>query len=348
MNGTAFIVQYAYRGVVFQVSRRVRLPDTVRIEPVGKCNLNCRMCPGGIRRNGRQSVMPLEMFDSLLDQFESAREVQLQGLGEPLLHPSFTQFIDRAAGRGLKVTAATNLTLLNEKIANSFVSGALDALSVSIESPSEDTYGWLCRDTRLPDVLSNLQMLLERRESAGSGKPRVTVTSWIMRENIAQLPRLVELVGSLGVEAFTAEHLPGMMDEAALPRNYRPVRDFVLWQMPTREDRPAMKKSFEECMKLGRRNGVEVTLPPLRPAPGDGGDKACEWPWREAFVSSSGKMIPCPNVGTPDRCHMGDAASDGVASVWNGPRFNEFRSKLVDGDPPEICRHCSRTSAPGA
>ena len=201
-----------FRDGVFSVSRRVRLPDKVRIEPVGKCNLNCRMCPGGIRRNGRQAFMPVEVFDDLLDQFKSAREIQLEGLGEPLLHPSFTQFIDLAAGRGLKVTT-TNLTLLNEKIANSFVSGNLDALSVFVESPSEDTCGWLCR---------------------------------------------------------------------------------------------------------------------------------------EAFVSSSGKMIPRPNVGTPDRCHMGDSASDGVASVWNGPRFNEFRSKLVDGDPPEICKNCSRTRAPGA
>ena len=59
-------------------------------------------------------------------------------------------------------------------------------------------------------------------------------------------------------------------------------------------------------------------------------------------------MIPCPNVGTPDRCHMGDAASVGIADVWNGPRFNEFRSKLLNGDPPDVCRHCSQVKAPGA
>src|SRR5450759_330021 len=120
------------RGVVFPL--RVKLPDKVQIEPVGKCNLNCRMCPGGIRRKGKQAFMPLEMFEGLLNQFKQAREIQLQGLGEPMLHPSFTQFIDLAAQRGRKVGAATNLTLLNEKIANSLVSGALDSLAVSIES----------------------------------------------------------------------------------------------------------------------------------------------------------------------------------------------------------------------
>ena len=334
------------RGVVFPL--RVKLPDKVQIEPVGKCNLNCRMCPGGIRRKGKQAFMPLEMFEGLLNQFKQAREIQLQGLGEPMLHPSFTQFIDLAAQRGLKVGTATNLTLLSEKIANSLVSGALDSLAVSIESPSETTYGWLCREGRLTEVLSNLEMLLARRDSAGTGKPRVTVTSYIMRENMAQLPQLVELAGSLGADAFTAENLPGTMEEPALPRNYRPVRDFVAWQMPTAEDKLVLKESFGKARNAGRKNGVEVTLPPLRPGRNGNGKKDCDWPWREAFVSSSGKMMPCPNVGTPDRSHMGDAASEGVASVWNGPRFSDFRNRLSEGDPPEICRHCCTASAPGA
>jgi len=245
----------------------------------------------------------------------------------------------------MKVGAASNLTLLNEKIARRMVSGALDSLSVSIESPSENTYGWICREGRLAEVLSNLQMLLARRESAGTGKPRVTITSYIMRENMAQLPRLVELAGSIGADAFAAENLPGTMDEPALPRNYRPVRDFVAWQMPKAEDRPVLKESFNKARNAGRRNGVEVTLPAL-PGRNGNGIQGCDWPWREAFVSSSGKMMPCPNVGTPDRSHMGDAASEGVASVWNGPRFNEFRSRLSEGDLPEVCRYCSRTKAP--
>ena len=60
----------------------MKLPDFVQIEPVGQCNLACRMCPVAYRgENGSRGKPPAFMsydaFCRVLDQFPSIRQLQL-------------------------------------------------------------------------------------------------------------------------------------------------------------------------------------------------------------------------------------------------------------------------------
>jgi len=66
------------------------LPRFVQIEPVGQCNLRYRMCPIRFREESApghpRAYMDLALFRRLIDPFPDLEELQLQGLGEPLLH----------------------------------------------------------------------------------------------------------------------------------------------------------------------------------------------------------------------------------------------------------------------
>ena len=89
------------------------LPSFVQIEPVGQCNLRCRMCPIAYRNEGeRPAFMPLETFCRLIEQFPALRELQLQGMGEPFLHPRFLDMVRFAAARGIEVSTNTNLGMV--------------------------------------------------------------------------------------------------------------------------------------------------------------------------------------------------------------------------------------------
>src|SRR5215211_2247775 len=113
------------------------LPTYLQVEPVGQCNLRCRMCPIQFRRDGPPhgppAFMRFEDFVRLLDQFPGLRELQLQGLGEPMMHPRFFDMVELAASRGIKVGTNTNLTLLNSKRAGRCVSSGLAELSASLD-----------------------------------------------------------------------------------------------------------------------------------------------------------------------------------------------------------------------
>lgn len=319
---------------------RAKLPVHLQVEPSGRCNLSCRMCAGGLRRDGKQKLMHIELLDTLLDQLPDAQDVRLQGLGEPLMHPEFVQFVERASSRGLTTSTSTNLVLLDKKVAEGVIAAGLDDLTVSIDGASEATYGWFRRDASLLKVIDNMAMLIDRRKEAGSETPRLTVTSVIMKENIGELPGIVRLAGAIGATSFSAQHLSHRMDESALPRIYRPVRDFVRSQTLSEDELPGITESFSNARKEADRYGIDISLPQPLPQAG-AGKPACDWPWKAAYISHIGLMLPCGNVGTPDRCNMGDVNENGFEAVWNGPRFMEFREKLLQGETPEVCASCS-------
>src|SRR5690606_11657434 len=98
---------------------RLELPEYVQIEPVGQCNLRCKMCAIQFREDGRPpgppAFMELDVFRRLVDQMERMTHLHLQGLGEPLMHPRFFDMVGYAVGKGVRVTTNTNLTLLTPR-----------------------------------------------------------------------------------------------------------------------------------------------------------------------------------------------------------------------------------------
>ena len=66
--------------------------------------------------------------------------MHLQGLGEPMMHPRFFDMVAYAAGKGIRVTTNSNLTLLNERRAAACVASGLDCLHVSIDGATAETY----------------------------------------------------------------------------------------------------------------------------------------------------------------------------------------------------------------
>jgi MoaA/NifB/PqqE/SkfB family radical SAM enzyme len=117
--------------------RHVEPPRFVQIEPVGKCNLRCRMCPICLRPESQpgQPPAPMEMdvFTRLIEQFHDIEELHLQGLGEPLMHPRFFDMVSHAARRGIRVSTNTNMTLMTEARAAECVASGLTALHASLD-----------------------------------------------------------------------------------------------------------------------------------------------------------------------------------------------------------------------
>src|SRR5512146_325888 len=108
----------------------MKLPSFVQIEPVGQCNLRCTMCPIQFRQDGPPygppAFMSFENFTRLVDEFVGLKQLHLQGLGEPMMHPRFFDMVSYAAGKGIQVTTNSNLTLINAKRAEACVTSGLD------------------------------------------------------------------------------------------------------------------------------------------------------------------------------------------------------------------------------
>lgn len=114
----------------------MELSKFVQIEPVGQCNLKCRMCPIQFRKDGAlggpAAFMCYEVFCQLVDQFPCMEELHLQGLGEPMLHPRYFDMVRYASARGVQVSTNTNLIVCTETRVRDCLGSGLRKLYVSL------------------------------------------------------------------------------------------------------------------------------------------------------------------------------------------------------------------------
>lgn len=326
----------------------MELPSYVQIEPVGQCNLRCQMCSIQFRQDGPPygppAFMQFETFTRLIDEFEGVKELHLQGLGEPMMHPRFFDMVTYAKDKGLRVTTNSNLTLLNRERAAHCVSSGLDCLHFSLDGATAQTYERIRKRSHFDRVVRNLEGLLEARERIGSKYPNIHLIVVIMRQNLHELPDLVRLGYNWSVEQIFVQHLCHDFGESSLPERYRPMREFVQGETLLEEETQRVERYFGEARHLADQLGVDLRLPRTRPRihpPGTPGPQRCDWPWKGAYISYQGYAMPCCMVSTPDRINFGNMAEKGVKKVWNSVEFDVFREKLDSEDPPEICRSCS-------
>jgi radical SAM protein with 4Fe4S-binding SPASM domain len=288
--------------------------------------------------------MPYDAFCRLLDQFPAVRELHLQGLGEPLLHPRFFDMVRYAAQRGIEVSTNTNLTALSERRAEECVKSGLARLHVSLDAAEARAYEYIRVGARFSKVLRNLGWLNEAKERLGAAQPEIRLVAVAMRANLEQLPALVRLARRYRVHSLSIQHLAHDFSESSLPLKYQPMRKFVDRETLAGEDPARVQRWFDEARAAAAETGVRLRLPNPRPQPrppAARGRERCDWPWRGAYIAYSGEAMPCCMVATPDRKNFGSMTRDGVEPVWNNEAYRRFREQLDSDQPPDICRGCA-------
>jgi len=326
----------------------VPLPSFVQIEPVGQCNLRCQMCPIQFRTDGPPhgppAFMPFETFTRLVDQLPSMTDLQLQGLGEPLMHPRFFDMVAYAVARGVEVSTNSNLTLLTPARAERMVESGLHKLHASIDGSTQETYERIRVRSSWRRVIDNLEGLVEAKRRLGSELPELRIVMVLMRQNLDELADLVRLAASIGVTSVWVQHLCHDFGEESLPAHYLPMHQFVGEQTLVGEDPARVDRAYDAARTAAAEHGVDLRLPNLTPRPlppGTRGPDRCDFPWRGAYYSYDGRAMPCCMVATPDRINFGNAAQAGVVPIWESADFQRFRDQLDSDDPPDICRSCA-------
>jgi radical SAM protein with 4Fe4S-binding SPASM domain len=252
--------------------------------------------------------------------------------------------ITYAAGKSIRVTTNSNLTLLNAGRAERCVTSGLDCLHISIDGATAETYERIRVRGRFERVLRNLELLLEARQRLASELPHLHLVLVIMRQNLAELPDLVRLARSWSMEEIFVQHLAHDFGESSLPEQYRPMREFVQAQTLLGEDPECIERYFGQARQVAEEVGVRLRLPRTRPRlhpPGTPGPARCDWPWRGAYIAYDGQAMPCCMVATPDRINFGNWTQQHVREMWNGETYQAFRQQLASDEPPEVCSSCS-------
>jgi MoaA/NifB/PqqE/SkfB family radical SAM enzyme len=174
-----------------------------------------------------------------------------------------------------------------------------------------------------------------------SASPAVSIWVTGLRENLRELPDIIDLAAGIGVEEVYLQRMVFWGEGLATQEHsiYRTLRDdaeHIVAEAERRAKQYGVR--FRGADALSPRASL-IDRPP-RPEPW----RACSRPLRLAYITARGTALPCciaPFTDAPfDSIQLGNYLRDGVETVWNGEAYRRFREQLYSSEPPPSCRNC--------
>jgi len=318
------------------------LPEELYLEVTNRCNLRCRTCPQFFGMAEPPADLSMERFHKVIDQFPWLRRVVLHGIGEPLLNPHVPAMVRELKARGAYVLFNSNGLLLRGRWPARLVESGLDELRVSVDAGTPETYEAVRGADGFARIFANLRSLAAARSERNAVTPRVSLWMTGLQENVAELPALVRRAAAAGIAEVYLQRL--VFSERGLARADQSLYGHA---------RPVDAAAIAEAEALARELGVSLRgsgeVQPAAQIAGHEGPnaprRACMRPWKLMYVTANGQVLPCcvaPFTAAPyASIVLGHTARQPLAEIWNGERYQAWRTALLSEDtPPAACRGC--------
>ncbi len=317
------------------------LPRSLYLETTNRCDSKCQTCIRTFAALEPPKDLTLVELTRIVEQFPGLERVVLHGIGEPLLNRELWAMIAYLKGRGVTVLFNSDAISLTPKRASQLIDSGLDEFRVSIDAARPDTYRRLRGVDQFERVTSNVRRLVELQGELARPVPRVSIWFTASTINIDELPDFVRLAARLGVGEVYVQRLVfnglGLATEAnSLHGSLRAREQRAL------EDSDALARAHSIAFKA---SGLTTPLDSLSGLPHAARPWAgCQRPWTLSYVTANGNVLPCcisPWVTTNyANLVLGNAFSQPFAAIWNGERYQRFRTEFESDTAPDPCRSC--------
>jgi MoaA/NifB/PqqE/SkfB family radical SAM enzyme len=333
--------------IVGLAAEKTPLPSPVEayFEVANRCNSLCATCPLTFSPQEQARQLSLDEFKTLVAQLPDLRRAVLQGIGEPLLNRDLAKMIAHLKQHGVYTVFNTNAALLTRRRQVELIQSGLDELRVSLDSSTPDTYLKIRGIPVFDRVVDNLGEMVRTRLEMASSTPRISIWMTGLRENLAELPDIIDLAARLGVEEVYLQRLVFWGEGLA-------TGDQSIFNTSSSE--VASQTIIAEAERRAARHGVSfrgadaqsprASLVERQPGVDMEPWRACSRPLRLAYITAQGTALPCciaPFTDAPfESLRLGNYLEDGVAAVWHGAAYQRFREQLYSSEPPASCRNC--------
>jgi len=285
------------------------LPFILAWELTRACNLNCVHCRASATNTpGPDELSTMEGRTLLKDLSAGGTRLVILSGGEALVRPDVFELASYGTSLGLRMTLATNGSLVTPDVAVKMKDAGIARVSVSIDGVTPDIHdAFRGMPGAFEGAISGIRTLVD------AGVP-VQVNTTVAAANIAQMKRFPEFLKGLGVMAWHVFFLvPTGRGEHVEPAKVRQYREML-------EDFHATSKSASmECKATCAPQYYRM----LEEREGSSPTKGCLAGTGFGFVSSSGTVQPCGFL----QIDCGNIRKQPISEIWSG---SELLSGLRD------------------
>lgn len=307
------------------------------VELTNRCNLDCAMC---YRHSWRcpEGEMDPALFAKILSEIPmlpELEEIALGGLGEPLYHPKFWEWLPRLheANPGIRIVLSTNGVLLQPGHIRALAAAGVSKIVISVDGADmkvqQEVRGFEAGEVNRK--LADLAEEINRTE----GIVWWWETVW-QKKNRAHLPDVVRLAAQHGVKQLIVSHLMPVSANQQGEALFDP------------ELLPEDKKTLERARLIAMINGLSVQFPKEKLLT----ERSCNFVNKmSAVIRWDGAVAPCYRYLHGCREHFYGRGKDvpafmfanlhdsSLAEIWLQRDFQQFRYRVANNLYPS-CTDC--------
>ncbi len=318
------------------------LPAVLYIETTNRCDSLCQTCIRTFRTLEPPKDLTLAEMVRIVDQIPRLTLVLLHGIGEPLLNPDLFRMITYLKGRGVTVVFNSDAIGLSEKRRRGLIESGLDELRVSMDAATSETYRAIRGVAMFDRVVENVTALAHLKKKLGVALPKISLWFTVMKRNLAELPDFIRLAAKAGAAQVNVQRLVHYGEGLA-------VQDQSLYAMLTTMEAEMLAEATRLCQEMGiglSASGNTTPEESLTPGERERPWSGCQRPWSLSYITANGNVLPCCISPWTARDYrgliLGNALAGPFAEIWNGERYQKFRTQFETTNAPDPCRGCGK------
>lgn len=284
--------------------------------------------------------MAPEVFREVVDISNRAFHLELQGEGEPMLHPQFFKLLAYLRDRrpGARISFITNGSFLGTAAAEALLDADVERILVSIESSRAEEFRAI-RGGDLEQVTAGIADFVAAKRNRSGPTTAIGFAVTVLHGTVARIHGIAALYQRLGLDGGII-----IQPLQRMPAYRRHYDDDIAREIPTAADRIELRRRIAADQRLRRI----VSTPPVRPGfyaelyrsivPEE---PLCPWLQHGLYITADGTAVTCCFVKDTER--FGLARYDGASLPLIAGRRRELAGALVSGSIPEQCVGCSLT-----
>lgn len=311
---------------------QVPLPTTATIDIFDGCQLECPICPTGMKAGGRKPArMYINLFRAVLDQLPQLQTVYLFNWGEPLMHPQLCLFLNELAKRNVHSVVHSNLSFRKSpEFFMELVESGVNELFVAIDGASQETYGKYRRRGQLSLIIDNINAINSAKAKLWVSTPSITWKFIVNRQNEHERELAKAMAADLGVDI--------VFDDMGLGQDLRDWKPNGTLQERMEKWLPLDKSLWAPAMRDGHFESYLDDYADIE-------NRRCSSLWNNIVIDPRGNIYPCCLVTQPANA-FGNVNQNAVMDIWNGSSYRHARNVFAkqhvatDSNMHIICDTC--------
>lgn len=263
-------------------------------------------------------------------------------MGEPLLYGRFEDILSLCEQHGVKLNLTTNGTFprLGAEAWAQKIAPVCSDIKISWNGATQKTQESIMLGSRWERVLENIRAFAKTRDEVATtqgNRCRMTLQLTFMEANQDELPEIVQLASSLGIDRVKGHHLWAHFKQIAGQNLKRSPESALRWNRIATTCR-------ELASRLGQSRGRPLLLENFEDLDANNVSEqshagACPFLGKEAWVNAEGRFDPCccPDTIRKGLGYFGNV-SDGLLAIWNGKPYQHL---LDNYHNHSVCRGCN-------